>query len=255
MAKQIELMERREQRIAELVKRLREKSNNYKKPAIIMIGGYALRDYVPFARYSRDCDFAVKKSRAWTIDRIEKWFPGLGVEAKKKSKSFGYLRMIELVQAGKRKIKIALDFMEGEILGRSGEAFLIDERFISESVESTIQIGREQLPIRVPSYQDYFLLKLLSGRASDVRDIAALVWKKDLPEFQQLIARAKEVVKEPEILSEKLKLAIADISHPSFLDSWRGTFITEEFTDKAKGQVLRKLQQLKRKWASNKDNE
>ncbi len=166
-------MQAREQRIAELIQLLQRKSQNWQRPPIIMIGGYALRAYIPFSRYSRDCDFAIPKGRGWKIDTIEKWFPSMTVETKEKRNGFGYLRLIELLRPGKHKVKIALDFMEGEIQGRSGEAFVLDGKFTSQSVETPIQIGDVSTPVRVPSYEDYLLLKLLSARASDVRDIAA----------------------------------------------------------------------------------
>jgi len=48
----------------------------------------------------------------------------------------------------------------------------------------------------------------------------------------------------PEILEKKLKLIIEDISDRRFLDSWKGTFITTEFTEKTKEEVLKELKKL-----------
>jgi hypothetical protein len=242
-------MNAREQRIGKLVERIRKKSRNWNKPSIIVIGGYALRAYVPFSRYSRDCDFALPKGKGRKIDSVEKWLPELKAEAKEKADSFGYMRLIELVRVGKHKIKIALDFMEGEIRGRSGEAFLIDEKFVSRSTEKTIQIGELSIPVRIPSYQDYFLLKLLSARASDVRDLAVMIWKTGLPESESLIQRAREVVNEPTILRDKLKLILQDISDSRFVDSWRGTFVTREFGERERKKVLKELRQLEKQFA------
>ena len=237
-------MELRERKIAELVERVSEKSNGFKNPPVIMIGGYALRAFVPFSRYSRDCDFALARGKPWRIDKIEKWLSDSSVEAKRKEAAFGFLRMLQSVKSGNRAVKISLDFMEGQVVDRSGAAFEIDEKLISDSTRSMLRIGSRELEVRVPSYQDYFLLKLLAGRPSDVRDIAALIWQNGLPEVKELIARSKDAVTEPSILRAKLETVIADLSHPSFLDSWRGTFITETFTDKAKQKVLRALREF-----------
>ena len=212
---------------------------------MVVIGGYALRAYIPFSRYSRDCDFALPKGQGWKIDTVEKWFTGMTVEANEKADGFGYLRLIELLKTGKRKIKIALDFMEGEIRGRSGEAFTLDEEFVSKTSQTTIQIGDCAVPVRVPSYQDYFLMKVLSARASDARDIAAMTWKQGMPELDPLVKRAKQAVQEPRVLRDKLKIILDDLSDPRFVDSWRGTFIIEEFTEKDKEQILRELRQLR----------
>ncbi|MDA2934721.1 nucleotidyl transferase AbiEii/AbiGii toxin family protein [Acidobacteria bacterium AH-259-D05] len=254
MARQLELMKLREQKISELVEYVQQKSRNFKKPPIIMIGGYALRAFIPFSRYSRDCDFALPKGKTWKIDRIEKWTPELTVQSKNKSENSGYLRLIQLVKAGKRKIQVSLDFMEGEITGRAGERFLIDKKFLTESVQTRVEIGDKKLSIRVPSYQDYFLLKVLSARPSDIRDLAALIWKQGIPKPSSLAKRVRETVSEPRLLREKLQLALDDISHPYFLDSWRGTFITEEFTEKDKVLVLKKLRQVKGNLGSEGEN-
>lgn len=126
MPSQLELMALREKRIGELVNRLGDGSNGFSRPPMAVIGGYALRAFVPFARYSRDCDFALLRGRSWGIDKVRRWLEELKVEAEGKHSSYGFLRLIELLPLGKRRVKIALDFMEGEIRGRGGEAFRID---------------------------------------------------------------------------------------------------------------------------------
>ncbi|MBI4444306.1 MAG: hypothetical protein HY645_00235, partial [Acidobacteria bacterium] len=67
-----------------------------------------------------------------------------------------------------------------------------------------------------------------------------------LPKAGDLRKRANEIVAEPGQLAGKADLVVADVSDPRFLDSWRGTFITEEFTEKDKGKVLKELRRLRR---------
>ena len=244
MSRQLELMALRERRFGELVERISQKSRKFRSPRIIVIGGYALRAYVPFTRYSRDCDFALSKGRAWSIDRIAKWLPGLSVEAKQHLGTYGFLRLIQLISAGKLRLKISLDFMEGEVRGRSEEGLRIDRTFVADSLQVMIQIGERPISISVPSYQDYFLLKLFSGRPSDIRDIAALVWKRGTPDDASFFARASETLSRPAALAENLGTVIADVADPRFLDSWRGTFITEEFTEADKRRVAGELKRL-----------
>jgi len=95
-------MKLREERIAELIEAVRRNSHTFKKPRLIVIGGYALRAYVPFARYSRDCDFALSLGKKSNLDKVVQWFPQLMIEAKEKKGGFGYLRLFELIQAGKQ---------------------------------------------------------------------------------------------------------------------------------------------------------
>lgn len=236
-------MKIREQRIGELLARLRRKSHGFLRPPMLVIGGYALRAFVPFARYSRDCDLCVAKQEPWAIDQVARWFPRLTVEAMEKADTFAYLRLTQLAPLGKRRIRISLDVMEGEIRGRYGEVVRIDPEFVSKNAqETTIEVGDHAIPIRIPSYRDYFLLKLASARPSDIRDLAALVWQQGIP--RAVGSRARSIVQGPRQLLEKLALAIADLEEPRFRDSWRGTFMTGEFSEDDKMQVLRKLRRL-----------
>ena len=43
---------------------------------MMVIGGYALRAFIPFSRFTRDCDFAVRKRNGWNIDLLKKILPG-----------------------------------------------------------------------------------------------------------------------------------------------------------------------------------
>ena len=235
-------MKVREEHIAELVERLRQESKNWKQPNIILIGGYALRAYIPFARYSRDCDFALPKGRGWKIDKIQEWLSDMSVAAQEKHDEFAYLCLVKQLYSGKHKMKIFLDFMEGQIMDRSGAAANIDKEFIFRSKRTTISIANTTIPVRVPSYEDFFLLKVLSGRASDIRDIAAMIWKKETPKPNSFTKRAEQIITKPTVLKEKLQTILKDISHPQFTDSWKGTYITQEFTEKDKQHVWKTLQ-------------
>jgi len=66
-------MKSRENEIAKLVDLIGDNSKNFTEPKLILIGGYALRAFVPFSRYTRDCDFALAKGD-WHIDAIKEWF-------------------------------------------------------------------------------------------------------------------------------------------------------------------------------------
>lgn len=174
----------REEQIGELLERLRQKSSDFRKPPLIVIGGYALRAYVPVSRYSRDCDFVIPRLGEWNIDKIAEWLPEMTVEAKEKTKESGFLRLVKFLGDGKQKIKTSLDFIEGEVRGRHGESLVVDEHLVLGSTDAGIHVGSRTITIRVPAYRDYFLLKLLSGRPSDIRDIAALVWSKGVPDAE-----------------------------------------------------------------------
>ena len=103
-----------------------------------------------------------------------------------------------------------------------------------------IQIAGEEIDIYVPDYTDYLIMKVVSGRPSDVRDIAALIWKNDVPET--LNTRLKEILPFPDIFFKSInEIVVPAISDKRFVNSWRGTYITTEFTEENKIEVLKKL--------------
>jgi hypothetical protein len=150
--------------------------------------------------------------------------------------------LTSLVKLLKAAAKISFDFMEGEVRGRTDEqVFCITEKFIQKAKKVKITIAEKTFEMYVPDYTDYLILKLMSARPSDIRDIATLVWKNGVPDD---LMKEVKTLSHPEIIEENLKLIISDISDKRFLDSWKGTFVTTEFTEKTKEEILKKLKKL-----------
>jgi hypothetical protein len=236
------MMRMREEKIFSYLESISQKTEGFSNPKLIVIGGYALRAYIPFSRFTRDCDFVIKKEDDWKIDEIKKLLSKeINIETFEKKDEYGFLRMIDFIEAGRNKIKISLDFMEGQIRGRTGEEiFLIDEKFIDNSTMTKIQIAGKEIDIYVPDYADYLIMKVVSGRPSDIRDIAALIWKNDIPE--NITTRLKEILPFPDIFFKNInEIIVPSISNKRFVNSWRGTYITTEFTEENKTKILKKL--------------
>jgi hypothetical protein len=233
-------MNLREEEISKIIEQLSKQTDGFDNPKLILIGGYALRAFTSFSRYTRDCDFVLKKSDGWNLDKIQKMLSTeMSAEAFEKRGS-GFLRCVKLLKAA---AKISIDFMEGEVRGRTDQqVFCITEKFIQKAKKVKITIAEKTFEIYVPDYMDYLILKLMSARPSDIRDIATLVWKNGIPD--DLKEEAKKTLAHPEIIEENLKLIISDISDKRFLDSWKGTFVTTEFTENIKEEVLKKLKTL-----------
>ena len=244
MVKPADIMKLREEEIEKILAYISSQTGGFENPKIVLIGGYALRAFTAFSRYTRDCDFVLKKTNGWNLDKIQKLLPkDLNTEVFEKRGSYGFLRGIKLFKVDGRSAKISMDFMEGEVRGRTEEQiFFITETFLQKTKKVKIPIAEKMIEIYVPDYTDYLILKIMSARPSDIRDIATLIWKKGIPDDME--ERAKKTLAHPEILKKNLKLIITDISDKRFLDSWRGTFVTTEFTEKIKEQVLKELKKL-----------
>ena len=244
MVKHFEVMKLREEEISRLIEYLSRQTDGFENPKIVMIGGYALRAFTSLSRYTRDCDFVLKKLNGWNLDKIQKLLPkDLSTEVFEKRDTYGFLRCIKLLKVNGKSAKISIDFMEGEVRGRTKEqVFFITEKFLQKTRKVKIPIAEKITEIYVPDYTDYIILKIMSVRPSDIRDIATLIWKNGIPD--DLKERAKKALAHPEILEKNMKLITDDISDKRFLNSWKGTFITTEFTEKTKEEVLKELKKL-----------
>lgn len=245
MVKAIELMKRREEEILKSLLILSKKTKNFSKPELILIGGYALRAFISFSRFTRDCDFALRKENGWNIDKIKEILPeGYCIEEEQKHGSYGFLRCTKFLKYNKVKIKVSMDLMEGEIRGREAkEIVIVDEAMIRNRRFVSIPIGGSLIKLPVPDYRDYFILKVISARASDVRDLASLVHENGVP--FKLKERIKEILPYPEIFLEKLQeRVIPEMKNKNFLNSWRGIFGTIKYREEDKERVIEKLEKL-----------
>ena len=196
------------------------------------------------SEHTRDCNFVLKKLNGWNLDKIQKLLPkDLSTEVFEKRDTYGFLRCIKLLKVNGKSAKISIDFMEGEVRGRTKEqVFFITEKFLQKTRKVKIPIAEKITEIYVPDYTDYIILKIMSVRPSDIKDIATLIWKNGIPD--DLKERAKKALAHPEILEKNMKLITDDILDKRFLDSWKGTFVTTEFTEKTKDEVLKELKKL-----------
>ncbi|MCD6592459.1 hypothetical protein J7L00_00010 [Candidatus Bathyarchaeota archaeon] len=122
MPRAIDMMRHREEEILRALKHLSEKTDGFSKPRLLLIGGYALRVFIPLTRFTRDCDFVAKKEERWVIDRLRILLPeGFSVERLEKRGSYDFMRRVKLVRHDDARVKVSLDFMEGEIRGKGTE--------------------------------------------------------------------------------------------------------------------------------------
>lgn len=245
LPKYVDIMRAREEEIAKLIEFLSKKSTNFEKPKLILIGDYALRAFIPFMRSTRDCDFVLQKKSGWHLDDIKKWFDkDVTVEAFEKKNESGFMRCMKLIKVGKKSVRASIDFMEGEVTGRSKkDRVRINDSFVANLKRTKIKVADKEFEVNVPSYADYLILKVVSARSSDIRDIATMVWKKGTP--REIKKRAKKIMPYPEVFREKIKKSILPVvSDKRFLHSWRGTFATTEFDEEARSTVIAKLNKL-----------
>lgn len=73
-------------------------------------------------------------------------------------------------------------------------------------------------------------------------------WKRwlSLPRAIELMKkREEEILPYPDVFGSKIRRRIIpEIERETFIDSWRGTFATREFTEEDKERVLRELKNM-----------
>jgi hypothetical protein len=238
-------MRKREEEILNSLVLLSEGTKGFKEPELILIGGYALRAFIPFSRFTRDCDFALMKRNGWNLDEIKKILPkGYSIEEEQRHDNYGFLRCIKFVKQDKIRIKVSLDFMEGEIRGREPKEIVkIDVTMIRSRMFVSITIAGKPIKLPVPSYVDYFIMKAVSARPSDIRDIASLIRENGIP--SNVKERVKEMLPYPEVFLMKIKERILpEIEKKTFVDSWRGAFGTRNYNEEDKREVIKELENL-----------
>lgn len=240
MANQIAMMRSREEAISDILQKLSSVTKSFSEPKLILIGGYALRAFINLSRYTRDCDFAVKER---CLEQIKDWLNEMNVEAFHQEQEYGYLRLLKLLKIGRSSTKVSLDFMQGQVRGRIEEdVVVLDKKFVQNSRRTAIKIGNNELDVFIPDYTDYLILKIASARPSDVRDVAALIWKKGIPD--RLKERASEIVKSKTLFEKNIGEIIRTISDKRFLESWRGIFVVKEFGEDDKQKVISEMKSL-----------
>ncbi|MBE0512227.1 nucleotidyl transferase AbiEii/AbiGii toxin family protein, partial [Candidatus Bathyarchaeota archaeon] len=230
--------------ILKIIRYISEKTKEFTNPKLVMIGGYALRAFIKFSRYTRDCDFIVKKRNGWHLDELNEIIPrDWRVNKLTKRDQYGFMRWLKFIRYDKTRIKVSLDFMEGEIRGREEEeVILIDYEMIEKSRQTLITIADEEVRVFVPDYGDYFTMKVISCRASDIRDIASLIHENGVP--KALGQRVEKILPNPNIFYSRIgRRVIPEIKRETFIDSWKGIMATTEYIEEDKEKVVEELKQ------------
>jgi len=238
-------MRLRETEVLKALKWLKSATNDFTNPRLILIGGYALRAYVKYSRYTRDCDFALRRIDGWGIDKLKLMLPkGFSVEVFEKRKSYGFMRCIKLVTVSGTRVKVSLDFMECEIRGRSArDVIVVDDKMVDNSKSFPLSIANSLVKLPVVSYVDLLIMKVVSARPSDVRDVASMLLENGVP--KKLKERLMQVLPFPEVFREKLESKILpEMRSKTFLHSWRGAFGTSTYSEEDRMKVLKIVMEM-----------
>ncbi|MEK6936419.1 MAG: hypothetical protein AABW67_06545 [Nanoarchaeota archaeon] len=222
------MLQLREKEIFETLKKI----NKFK---FVVIGGYAVNAYA-LPRFSVDCDIVIKdKGGLKEIERVLVTFGYVKEESNKdKTPYYGnFLRLEKDIGGG---IKVSIDILIKEVLDRQTNATFSADWIFENSEIKTLR-GKtitEELKLRIINLDALFVLKFVSCRLTDIRDIFMLA-----PNIKNKGWVKQEISKK--YYFDKLFLKIKEkITSKQFKDSLQGVYgiIDDKVFEKHKKAIL-----------------
>jgi hypothetical protein len=202
----------------------------------VVIGGYAVSAFRH--RFSIDADILIRREDRGKFGKI------LEERGYKKtiSKSLEDVYTSEFARYEKTNPRVSIDLMIGGVASRqTGASFGFDFIFSNSDVR-LIEGIENAVKARVPKREIQIIMKLHSGRLTDLRDVAALSWNLDMEIIRKHLFRGNLPV-----LKSTMKKLGSLSEEPNFVDSFKGVFREKGKTlDASEVKRLAKLRNGKR---------
>jgi hypothetical protein len=205
------ILQIREKEIFETLKKL-------KGLDFVVIGGYSVNAYT-LPRFSVDCDIVVKDDEA--LEKIEEILTNLDYYKSKNKGDTSYDGNFKRYEKEiKEGFSVSLDILIGEVLDRqTGAIFSADWIFKNSSIR-TLR-GKtiiEDLKLRIINSDALFVMKMISCRSTDIRDVFLLV--SDIKNKKWV----KEEIGKRYNFEDRLKKVNQEINSKQFKDGLQGVF-------------------------------
>ena len=222
------MLQLREKEIFETLKKMN-------KFNFVIIGGYAVNAYT-LPRFSVDCDIVVKDTKE--LKEIEDVLISLSYtkEENNKDKTSYYGDFLRLEKDLGDDIKISIDILIQEVLDRQTNVTFAADWVFNNSEIRTLR-GKtitEELKLRIINLDALFVLKFVSCRLTDIRDIFLLA-----PNIKKKEWVKEEISKKYDFNTLFLKVK-NKITAKQFKDSLQGVYgiVDERVFEKHKKAIL-----------------
>jgi len=201
----------REKEIFETLKKI--KNCNF-----VVIGGYAVNTYT-LPRFSVDCDIVIKNREE--LENIKESLLELGYNQEKDYFNTSYEGNFERFEKEiETNLKVSIDILIKEVMDRqTGVRFSANWIFDNSALRNLQgKTVNEQLKVRIINVDALFIMKTISCRQTDIRDIFLLVTLiKDKKAVTQEISKRYN-------LKDRLDKALDKINSKKFKDELQGVF-------------------------------
>ncbi len=154
-------------------KEIFETLKNIRKFKFVVIGGYAVNAYA-LPRFSVDCDIIIREINE--LDKIKNVLLKLGYVKENIDKNSYYNNCERYEKNLENNFKVSIDILIKDILDRqTGVVFSAD--WVFDNSEIRILKGKtitEELKLRIINIDALFVMKMISCRSTDIRDIFML---------------------------------------------------------------------------------
>ena len=218
----------RENSIMEILGRFAESSLPF-----VVVGGYAVSAYRH--RFSIDADIVLSRE---DLPGFEKILKESGYE-KTISRKLENIYSSEFMRYEKKDISISVDLLiDGIGVRQTGAAFSF--RFLMENSGKRMVEGIERsVKVHVPSREILVIMKLHSGRLTDLRDVAALAHGLDIGMIRKHLFMGSQ-----DVLNKNIRKLQSLLDDPDFRDSFKGVFMEKGYSiDTAEARKLANLGQ------------
>ena len=182
----------------------------------VIVGGYAVSAFKH--RFSIDADIVVQAKDLEKFESIlkKKGFSKVIEKKLENIYSSGFIRY--------EKDRIGIDILIDALASRTTDASFSYSLLSMNSAKRKLIGIEKELIARIPSKELLIVMKLHSGRLTDMRDIAALAKSTNLETIRRFlfIGNLKALQKNMD------KLGVV-VKHKNFIDSFKGVFIEKKF--------------------------
>lgn len=186
-----------------------------KKLEFVLIGGYAINSYT-LPRFSVDCDVVVKNAKE--MKKFEEFLEKNNFKQRAKGKVTAYKG--DFVSLIKKPEIITFDILSQSIEDRqSGTIIPAKTIFQYSSIRTIFGKGSPiQIKIRVADAEMLFIMKAITGRTTDIRDIFMLASTK--LDSKKIIKIRKEILPQKQHLEKVIQI----IESKDFKNSLQGVY-------------------------------
>lgn len=222
----MEMLQLREQEVFNALKRI-------KKYGFVVIGGYAANAYA-LPRFSVDCDIVVDNKKE--AERIAKELEKAGYKKEEAKNAYYGGNFLVYKKELANNFKVSIDIFIEEIIDRQTNASFSAEWAFRNSYVTALK-GKtiaEQLSLRIIKIDALIVMKIISCRSTDIRDVFMLIPKANDPGW------VKEEISKRCNLNERLNLLRKTVISSQFKDNLQGVygFIDEQLFEKHKKKII-----------------